>query len=109
MNSVKLFLILSIFTLATYVLNGEKAGARVAIKQDVISEIQKKFLPKVFDELRSITVPDQTLTVDIKIGTIYIYLTNVRAGLSHLFSENVKLTFLEPNKINIQISQIAGT
>lgn len=86
----------------------EKAGIKIALKQDLILDFQKKYLPLLLEKIGEINIPDQKIDVDAKISTLHIYLTEIKFNIKNLLSENISVLFNSPNFLQIAANKIKG-
>lgn len=102
-----LYLILLSESLFFFLAN-DKAGVKIAAKQNVILDFQKKYLPMLLSKIGQINVPDQSLDIDAKIGTLHIYLTQINFQITNLLSDNIFVEFNQPSNIIISAKEISG-
>lgn len=92
------------------VINEEKAGVKLAIKQDFLDNMKHDFLPGIIKILGNYTLPDQEISLDLKLAKMKIDINNtlISLNISNITEDNFELSFLEPNKINLEIKNISG-
>jgi len=101
------FLILLSDCLYNFLAN-DRAGVKIAAKQDIILDFQRKYLPMLLSKIGQISVPDQSFDLDAKIGTLHIYLTQINFLITNLLSNNISMEFKEPNHISVSAKEISG-
>jgi hypothetical protein len=84
------------------------AGVKIALKQDLILDFQRKYIPTLLDKIGHISIPDQQIDIDAKIGTLHIYLTGINFSITNLLSDNIFVNFNSPNLIQISAKKITG-
>jgi len=89
-------------------LANDRAGVKIAAKQDLILDFQKKYLPLLLSKIGQINVPDQSFDIDAKIGTLHVYLTQINFLITNLLSDNISLQFNEPNNVSVAAKEISG-
>jgi hypothetical protein len=108
MKFSKLFIAIISITLTMTIVCQEEAGVKIAVSQNVIEGFEKKLLPLLAQELGSLDIPGTQIDVDAGIGTLHIYLQNIHFQISNLISDNVQISFGEPNKILVNANNING-
>ena len=88
--------------------SNDLAGVKLAAKQDLILDFQKKYLPQVLNKIGQINIPDQQIEVDVKIGTLHIYLSNINFSITNLLTENISVGFNSPNFLQVSANQVTG-
>ncbi len=108
--SLKIFLFISFISNCIYsILANDKAGVKIAANQAMIVDFQRKILPSLLEKIGKIDLPDQSINLDAKIGTLHIYLTQIHFLITNLLQENISVNFGEPSNIIISASQISGS
>jgi len=103
-----IFAILFLFQLIKNSISNDKAGVKIAANQNLILDFQKKYLPILLSKIGQVTVPDQTIDLDAKIGTLHIFLTQINFQITNLLTDNISVQFSEPNNISVSANQISG-
>jgi hypothetical protein len=85
-----------------------EAGVKIALKQEVIQGIERKFLPKLAEKLKDFIIPDTEIPVDIGVGTLHIYLKNIHFSITNIDIEKVLIELNEPNKVFVHSHDIQG-
>lgn len=88
--------------------NDNKAGVKIALKQDLILDFQKKYLPRLLEKIGNINIPNQEINIDAKIGTLHIYLTDINFSITNLSAENIAVKFNDPNIVQVSANQVTG-
>lgn len=91
-----------------FIESSNKGGLIIAIKRDIILEMEQKYLPNLTQQLGDLKLPDQQLDLDIKLTTIKVNLTNILFQNLKLDPKNVEIVLEEPNILKISASQISG-
>lgn len=106
---MKLFIYIVLLSECLYkILSNDKAGVKIAAKQDLILDFQKKYLPMLLSKIGQISVPDQSIDLDAKIGTLHIYLTQINFAITNLLSENISVEFIQPSNVSVSAKEISG-
>ena len=106
-----LLIFLANFISSNNLMEQDKTGIKLAIKQDLILNFKNKFLPEIINKLSNYTLPDQNFQYDILIGKINILLQNtiINLNTTNITDENLIFSFKTPNKIFLELKNITGT
>jgi hypothetical protein len=83
-------------------------GITIDISQEVLDGFHKQFLPIAIEELGKINITDTNIKVDAFLSNLYIDITNTTIYIQNLTSENIILTFQEPDTISIKSEGVHG-
>ena len=86
----------------------KSAGVKIALKQDLILDFQRKYIPTLLEKIGHLSIPDQQIDIDAKIGTLHIYLTGINFSITNLLSDNISVNFNSPNIVQISANKITG-
>jgi hypothetical protein len=102
------FIILILFV---FVINQTSPGIKIAINQEVISDYQKIFFPELIAKYSQFSIPDHSDSKKIWFFKISYTVTDIRININNLKSDNVKLSFLAPNQVTLEVSgaQVHGS
>lgn len=103
-----IFPIVLLFQFINNSISNDRAGIKIAANQNLILDFQKKYLPILLSKIGQVTIPDQSFDLDAKIGTLHIYLTQIKFQISNLLTENISVQFSEPSNISVSANQIIG-
>ena len=82
-----------------------QTGLKLAIKQDVLLNFEKKILPQIIKKLGVINIEDKEF-VEAKVT---IKITNNQIKLDDISPNSIRVTFVEPNKLKINIENISAS
>jgi hypothetical protein len=87
----------------------DPAGAKLTIKQEIITKIQKQFLPPILKQFGEIHVDPQTIVVREKLPSIKLELSNILINLGDIDPQSLDITLEPPNKARVIASNITGS
>lgn len=85
-------------------------GVKLAIKEDLIESFKHKIIPEILPKLNNLTISDQEFSLNLKITKLNLALKNIMLSLNstEITDENFQVTFIDPNKLILDISGIKG-
>lgn len=100
--------IIQIFDCKNRSVLNDRAGVKLAASQKIILDFQKKYLPLLISKIGQISIPDQSVELDVKIGTLHINLSQIIISITNLLSDDISVQFSEPNLVSVFANKISG-
>lgn len=94
--------------LSTFSLCENEAGIKFAINQDVVSDLEKKLIPYIVEQVDHVVLPEQSFDLNIKIGNVHCKVYNIVFHAFNILQDQISIKFIEPNKLGIGMNQIKG-
>ncbi len=84
-----------------------KAGLKVTVNQEVMKNAALKYVPQLTKELKDFVIPNQTLSVDVGFGTLYINLERIHFTVNEVPQNKISAS-IENNLLFLGSEGIKG-
>jgi len=110
LNMFKCLLLLLICLLAVNSKSTEFTGVKLLVNKDLMDELENKLIPPLVKYLNSLEVPNQSLEIDVALGTkLLLELSKIKIQIDNLLPENLEITFQDPNLVQLKLRNLNGT
>jgi hypothetical protein len=101
------FLIICLSNLHSFI-NSQGIGAEIILNHKIVDNMKNKFIPRIISLVNNITIPDQSLDLNIYLGKVHLDLKDIKFNIENFLAQNFQIYFNETNKINLHLEDTSA-